>query len=145
MKINPIFLVSFLLIINVVFVLTGCQIDDSSRYMWVNSKEHAIAEETNRLFNKYIIGILYLGMPEKDFVKEFSYPRNNEPDYPYITETAQHQYVLLEFPRYDKKQKGRLTFKNQKLVKYERYGLGNYPWGYTDCTMYLRQQKQNSE
>jgi len=98
--------------------------------------ERAVDDEKDRLW-RVTHGVLYVGMPEDEFVQRFSPSATQAVDRPYIIQRSGHRYVFLEFPRYGK-DKARVTFEQGRLVKYERFGLGENPWGYTDCTFLLR-------
>ena len=81
--------------------------------------------------------MLYLGMPEEEFVQTFGNTAlQTDANRPYILEQHDHRYVVVELPLL--KEKARVTFDNGMLVKFERYGMGTNPWGYSDVTIFLR-------
>ncbi len=102
----------------------------------ISPTEYATAMKRTRV-QQYIEGVLYVGMPEEEFVRLFTKASSTDPDQPYIIEHKDNQYILLEFP--SASEKARVTFRNGTLVKLERYGTGSYPWGYADRTYLLKE------
>lgn len=99
------------------------------------------SDKIDEVWQKNVQEVLYIGMPEEIFLQSFtrSGSRDNV-NQPYILETdsSRHRYVMTEIPTYGDKYKGRVTFVNGMLVKYEQFGRGENPWGYTDCTFLLQ-------
>jgi len=109
---------------------------------WAQSeREREIGDRIDEIWERFIHEVLYVGMPEEEFVQLFTKSSSwKDPDRPYIIEREEHRYIFLQAPRYGKDQ-GRVTFVNGALSKYEQFGLGQNPFGYTDCTFLLRPAK----
>ena len=108
--------------------------------MGISPQDRAIDDRKDRLWRGYTFNVLYVGMPEEEFVRLFSNQAGSG-ERPYTIEQSNHRYVFLEFPALSKTDKARVTFENGRLVKYERFGLGTNPWGYSNSTVLLRPAK----
>ena len=106
---------------------------------WAQSeREREISDKIDEVWQRNVREVLYVGMPEEEFLKQFTKSNTwNDPDRPYIIQQSGHTYVFLQAPRYGQ-DKGRVTFVTGALVKYEQFGLGENPFGYTDCTFLLQ-------
>ena len=134
----------FLIIVAVTTLCSCATGDPNSRWNRPLGKRPpetwAIDNQKEQLWNRYVYDLLYIGMPEEEFVDMFSPPHKE--DHPYIAERVDSPYVFIEFPRYDDpKDRARVTFWEGKLVRYERFGRGSNPWGYSDNTALLRPAK----
>jgi hypothetical protein len=77
-------------------------------------------------------------MPEEEFLRRFTKTDAwTDPNKPYIISRSSNRYVVSEVPAYGNF-KGRVTFVEGKLAKYEQFGRGENPFGYADCTFLLR-------
>ena len=104
--------------------------------MGISPIDRAKSDEQSRLWRVYVYDVLYVGMPEEEFVRLFT-RSGSAFDHPYIVAQSDHQYVFLEYPSQEH-DKARVTFQGGRLIKYERYGLGTNPWGYSNATALLR-------
>ncbi len=102
-------------------------------------KEYRNQVEQGQLREHYLYSILYLGMPEEEFVRRFTKaPKRPNPHRPYIIQRDGQRYILLVTPAYDN-DRARVTFQNGALVKFEEYGEGTNPWGYSDSAFLLKE------
>jgi hypothetical protein len=84
---------------------------------------------------KYIENVLYVGMPESEFVKLFTKDESwTDHEKPYIISHKDNRYVFLGI----NKNKFRATFKNSSLEKLEHYGWNKFILCYTDVSIFLK-------
>lgn len=113
--------------------------------------EHMTKETEDYMYEdtwleKYIRNVLYVGMPEEEFVKLFTKTSDwTDPKRPYIKKHVKNYYIVSGL---NTSYVGdcRITFSNGLLVKYERFGWGKIPIidsGYTDLTDLLKGYKAN--
>jgi hypothetical protein len=129
----------------IVFVCYSCastenwtETDWKLAQLGISPEEHASQVKQGQLRQRYLYDVLYVGMPEEQFLKLFTKTSAwTDPDRPYIAQRQDHTYILLATPRYDN-DRARVTFKDGDLVKCEEYGQGDNPWGYSDSTFLLR-------
>lgn len=89
----------------------------------------------NAWIEKYIENVLYVGMPEDEFVRLFTkYESWVDQERPYIISRKNNRYTFLGI----NDNKFRVTFKNQLLDKLEHYGLNKFILCYTDVSIFLR-------
>lgn len=97
-------------------------------------KLHEADTKRNLWFEKYIESILFVGMPEDEFVKLFTKNDSwNDPQKPYIIKHNTSSYIVL----CPDGVKHRITFVDAKLDKFETLGyekipiIGSTAWDYT--------------
>ena len=90
-------------------------------------------------WTKYIRNVLYIGMLEDEFLEAFKkHEESIDLDRPYISSVKNHRYIVLGLGG---KEKYRVTFDNGRLSKYEQFGLGQNPFGYSDSTFLLKKKE----
>ena len=103
----------------------------------ISPEQHKLDNKASQVWKMHIRDAVYVGMPEEGFVERFTKTAAwTDPERPYIIHQSDHRYVILQAPAYGKN-KGRFTFRDGILVKYEQFGLGENPFGYSDCTFLL--------
>ncbi len=126
--------------------LSSCAMAESDRISALipgapSPQEREISNKIDEVWQRNVREVLYVGMPEEEFLKQFTKTNSwNDLDRPYIIQQSGHTYVFLQAPRYGQ-DKGRVTFVNGTLVKYGQFGLGENPFGYTDCTFLLQRRE----
>lgn len=87
-------------------------------------------------WEKYIRHPVYVGMTETEFVNLFERKEaNGDTDRPHIINKKGNSYIVVGL---DGKEKYRFTFADGLLLKYEQFGLGQNPFGYSDSSFLLR-------
>ena len=90
---------------------------------------------------KYFYNILYVGMPEEEFVKLFTKNIDwTDTERPYIKKHYKNYYIVSGLNT-SYVPDCRIVFQNGFLVKYESFGWGKVPLldsGYTDYTYLLK-------
>jgi hypothetical protein len=94
---------------------------------------------------KYLENILYLGMPESEFVNFFTKTSKwTDSERPYITKQIGNRYILSGLTS---SHDYRVTFENGKLIKFETFVLDKIPpltAHYSDATHFLKGYKGGS-
>jgi hypothetical protein len=135
MKVIPLFIIVFSSI-----SLTSCttleKLDKALTQRAINQMEQQKEENRkwNVWFNKYIKSVLYIGMPEDEFIRLFTKNSSwNEPERPYIIRYKDSSYIIIG----PSGTKHRITFLNGTLYKFETLGyekipiIGSTSWDYT--------------
>lgn len=84
---------------------------------------------------RYIESILYVGMPEEEFLRALD---RESPNSRYKLSISKHngnQYTVIEFAPTNSKV--RITFQDGLLSKFERCGTSSNPFGYAERTFML--------
>lgn len=111
----------------------------------------------NPITKKYITGILYVGMPEEEFVKQFTWNESFDGTIkPYITKHVKNiYYIKVPFTKILNRTFGsvnreteRITFRDGKLIKYERQYRAQPPFMflvYSDDTYLLSDEYKTTD
>jgi len=128
-------------------ILTSCkrpismsEADWELAQLGMSRKEYDMDMQRNTVYRDYIYNILYIGMSEPDFVRLFTKKDNEiQTNRPFIADHRKNQYIIsILTGSFD--DRSRLTFEDSKLVKYEEYGRGSNPLGYSNKNHMLQKQ-----
>jgi hypothetical protein len=124
----------------ILFNTTSCMAMDEYRMKEID-KQYQQGKREDDWWEKYIRNPLYIGMPEDEFVTLFAKRESNSDiERPYILNKKGNAYIVIGFGG---KEKYRFTFVDGLLSKYEQFGLGQNPFGYSVSTFLLKGYKAN--
>lgn len=106
-------------------------------------KIHEEDRKKDAWYDRYITSVLYVGMPESEFVDSFTKDSSwNDSERPYIINHKGDRYVIVGLDGI----KHRITFDSGLLVKFEQYGWEKSPvlTSYRDVTGFLKGYKNTS-